>query len=134
MITYFQQCINPKINWFNTTSSNFNTNEIPQKTLTLFFFKLYTSTNIVDISPLLQILEVSLKEFILVGAKLILNTNDDSKVEKEFNQLNTSKFNPSKKTEFEFVQEVLLSLDSILRFTSLELWNAKSLAERKATA
>jgi hypothetical protein len=69
-----------------------------------------------------------------VGAKLILNTNDDSKVEKEFNQLNTSKFNPSKKTEFEFVQEVLLSLDSILRFTSLELWNAKSLAERKATA
>ncbi len=43
-------------------------------------------------------------------------------------------FNPSKKSEFEFVQEVILSFDSILRFTSLEMWNAKSLANRKATA
>jgi hypothetical protein len=87
-----------------------------------------------DISPLLQFLEVSIKEFTSIGAKLILNTNDDKKVEQEFNRLNVLHFNPSKKSEFEFVQEVLLSFDSILRYTSLELWNAKSLANRKATA
>jgi hypothetical protein len=105
-----------------------------KKTLTLFFFKLYTSAHIIDISLLVQFLEISIKEFTSVGAKLILNTNDDNKVEQEFNQLNILNFNPSKKTEFEFVQEVTLSFDSILRFTSLEIWNAKNLADRKATA
>jgi hypothetical protein len=134
MINYFQHCINPKVNWLSASNTNSDERESTQKMLTLFFFKLYTSERIINISPLLQFLDISIKEFTSVGAKLILNTNDDSKVEREFNQLNILKFNPTKKTEFEFVQEVILSFDSILRFTSLELWNAKNLAERQATA
>jgi hypothetical protein len=109
-------------------------NKTTQKTLTLFFFKLYTSTHIIDITPILQFLEVSINEFTSVGSKLILNSNDDDEVYQEFYHLNILNFNPTKKAEFEFVQEVILSFDSILRFTSLELWNAKSLANRKATA
>jgi hypothetical protein len=134
MITYFKHCINPAINWLNIRNKAIIEKENNQKTLTLFFFKLYTTTHIIDITPILQFLEVSIKEFTSVGAKLILNTNDDTKIEQEFRNINILNFNPTKKSEFEFVQEVILSFDSILRFTSLEMWNAKSLADRKATA
>jgi hypothetical protein len=134
MIAYFQQCTNIKINWPSVTDINYNDKESMQRTLTLFFFKLYTSIHIIDISPLMQFFDVSIKEFTSIGAKLILNTNDNKKGDQEFNCLNILHFNPSKKSEFEFVQEVLLSFDSILCFTSLELWNAKSLANCKAMA
>jgi hypothetical protein len=134
MIVFFQHCTNFKINWPSVTDTDICNKEYRQKILTLFLFKLYTSKHIMDISPLLEFLEVSNKEFTSVGAKLILNTNNDIKVEQEFHRLNVLHFNPSKKSEFEFVQEVLLSFDSILRYTSLELWNDKSLANRKATA
>jgi hypothetical protein len=85
------------------------------KIITLFLFKIYGSSNLININDLLTFLEISQDKFLQTGAKILINDPNDDTVQEILNSLSLTDINEDLDEEIEFILEILLPFDSILK-------------------
>jgi hypothetical protein len=124
LTSYFQEVLN-FAPW--NSISNFQSDT---KMLTAFLFKLYgTNNGVLDITELLSFFEITKEDFLQTGMKIITGDNDEESVKDIINALKTQEVNYNNSKQREFVGEILIPFDSILKSTSIDLWNAKTLQD-----
>jgi len=96
---------------------------VNDKHLTLFMLKTYLSDTYIEADKFAKYLDLPLEKLLLLGAKILLDTESDETAEKVTTSLKLSDINMAIDTEEMFVTEVLVNFDQILTFTTTGLWH-----------
>jgi hypothetical protein len=107
---------------------------VNDKHLTLFMLKTYLSDTYIETDKYAKYLDLPLEKLLLLGAKILLDTESDETAEKVTASLKLSDINMAIDTEEMFVTEVRVNFDQILTFTTTGLWSCHLETSRQTTA
>jgi uncharacterized protein (DUF1330 family) len=80
----------------------------------------YRKTN-----DIVDYLETSVNEILLIGTKLFLKLETNEEAENQLSSIEISEFDSSNELQKTFISETLLNFDQILRITLLDIWRFK---------
>jgi hypothetical protein len=93
--------------------------------ITLFLLKLYLANNYCKTNDIVDYLETSVNEILLIGTKLFLKLETNEEAENQLSSIEISEFDSSNELQKTFISETLLNFDQILRITLLDIWRFK---------
>ena len=92
---------------------------VSSKNITLFLLKIYFSNNYIQTEDLAEHLGLPLEDILLLSAKIIYDTFSDSDVKHLLSSINILEFDITDNIQKEFVSEVLMNFNQIIRITTL---------------
>jgi len=107
---------------------------ISRKNTTLFLLKIYLSNNYIDTEDLSDHFGLPLEEILNLGAKIIHDTSTDSEISHIVSSLNMSEFNTTDNLQREFVSEVLVNFNQIIKICTIDIWHFNKEKTRQTTA
>jgi hypothetical protein len=107
---------------------------ISRKNTTLFLLKIYLSNNYIDTEDLSDHFGLPLEEVLNLGAKIIHDTATDSEINLIVSNLNISEFNTTDNLQKEFVSEVLVNFNQIIKICTIDIWHFYKEKTRQTTA
>jgi len=95
---------------------------ITRKNTTLFLIKIYLSNNYISTEDLSQHFGLPLEEILLLRAKIVYDTASESEFDQTISNMNISEFNINDNLQKEFVSEVLMNINQIIRISTIDIW------------
>jgi hypothetical protein len=96
---------------------------IRKELITLFFFKLYFSNTLLDTSEISNHLSLEPEDILLIGTKILTKTSMDDEATSILNSLDTSDADINDDFQSNFISEILLNFDQILRISTTVIWS-----------
>jgi hypothetical protein len=104
------------------------------KHTTLYLFKVYLLHIFFNHEDLLEFLELSQENILLIGAKIITKKESTEEVNNIINALNISDIDDSNEITYEFMAETLTQFDKLFKATTITLWQYNVELSKRAAA
>jgi len=95
---------------------------VPGKDTTLFLTKVYLSNKFLDISNLLQYLELPIDQICTIWTQLLTNKTSEENALHFFNTLQLAEINMQNDLHHDFIFESLIQLDQIIKIATIDIW------------
>jgi hypothetical protein len=102
--------------------------------LTLFLFKAFLSCEFLNAGNFINSLELPAEQILLIGSKLILNTDSDESADKAITSLHLEEIDLNNQIDNFLLFETLTSFSQILQSTTSGIWKSYKDMTKKATA
>jgi hypothetical protein len=96
---------------------------VSSKNITLLLLKIYLSNNYIQTDDLADHLGLPLEEILLLSAKIIYDTLPESDIKHLISNINTTDFDITDNIQKEFISEVLMNFNQIIRITTIDIWH-----------
>jgi len=104
------------------------------KNITLFLLKIYFSNSYIQTDDLTEHLGLPLEDILLLSAKIIHDAASDSEVKNLISNINILEFDTTDNIQREFVSEVLMNFNQIIRITTIDIWHYNKERTRQSKA
>jgi hypothetical protein len=102
--------------------------------LTLFFFKAFLCGNYINANDFINSFDLTTDQILLIGAKLIINTDSTEDAKKVLNELNLTDIDLDRRIDSLLVSETLTNFGQILHHTTTGIWISHKERAKKASA
>jgi hypothetical protein len=93
-----------------------------QKHNTLILLKIYLLNEFIDITEIIEYLEVPIDTICLLSSKILNDISTDENAIKSFEAITLNDKHLNHENVFNFVSETLITFDQILRATTIDIW------------
>jgi hypothetical protein len=107
---------------------------VPTTHINLFLFKLYLSNALIDITDIIDYLNVPSENILLIATRILTNLTTDEEANELISSFNLSDIDLDDEQQLSIIRETLTSFDQILRLSTIYVWEARTDKLKLSTA